>query len=109
MSEPSAVRAKASPYRAPDWLNGTADVLGRSGSDGSKPGDAGVMHPVIAPLAYTIAQACIVACCGRSTIYAAIKSGELTAVKRGRRTLVPRSPLEAWVNQLPKLETSGST
>jgi excisionase family DNA binding protein len=54
-------------------------------------------------LAHTVPQAWMIAQCGRTTLYQAIRSGALRAVKRGRRTLILDDNLRSWVQTLPPI------
>lgn len=56
------------------------------------------------PLAYSVAEACAVARTGRTSLYEAIRSGALRAVKRGRRTIVLAEDLRRYLESLPAVE-----
>jgi len=53
------------------------------------------------PLAVGIMDATRLSGVGRSTIFDEIKAGRLKARKAGRRTLILRDDLLAWLNTLP--------
>jgi len=58
------------------------------------------------PLAYSIAEACQLARIGRTTIYAAIKAGDLSARKVGRRTVLLATELTRWLESLPTVSAN---
>ena len=57
------------------------------------------------PVAVTIADAVKASGMSRTSIYEALKRGDLTARKAGRRTLIPYTDLQAYVANLPAYQT----
>lgn len=53
------------------------------------------------PIAVTIPDAVKLSGCSRSALYDALKRGDLTALKAGRRTLITFTDLEAYLASLP--------
>lgn len=60
-------------------------------------------------LAYTIPEACRYTRIGRSSLYEAIKTRKLRAVKNGRRTLILAADLRAWIENLPAIGAKASS
>ncbi len=54
-------------------------------------------------LALTVAEACAAARIGRTTLYEAIKRGDLVAAKYGRKTLIRVDDLRSWLARLPTI------
>jgi hypothetical protein len=53
------------------------------------------------PMALSVRAACSAAAVSRSSLYAELKRGRLTARKRGRRTVILSRDLETWLARLP--------
>lgn len=53
---------------------------------------------------FSVSEACAIAHMGRTTFYEALKSGALTARKRGSRTCVLASELQRFIDALPQIE-----
>jgi len=57
----------------------------------------------MAQLAYTISEACALSKIGRTTMYAAIKDGQIKARKLRRRTVILHDDLMAFLQNLPEV------
>ena len=61
-------------------------------------------------LAFSVAEACSAARIGRTSLYQAIRAGELRALKRGRRTIILANDLRRYLESLPAVAPkSGSS
>jgi hypothetical protein len=56
----------------------------------------------VAPLARSVPATARAAGVGRTTIFAAIKGGDLVACKVGRRTIITDQDFRAWLAALPR-------
>jgi excisionase family DNA binding protein len=61
------------------------------------------------PIAFSIAEACAACHIGRTRIYEAIREGQLSARKHGRRTLIVSADLHRWLENLPAFDAGQRT
>jgi len=57
-------------------------------------------------MSYTIKEASSQLGIGTTRVYEEVRSGRLKAKKFGRRTLIPRTSLEEWINNLEDWESA---
>lgn len=55
------------------------------------------------PKANTIKDVCAASRAGKTTVYAAIRRGDLVARKLGKKTLILEEDLRRWIEQLPTI------
>ncbi len=55
------------------------------------------------PIAFTVKEACAVSRTGKTTLYGAIRRGDLVARKLGKKTLILEGDLRRWIEQLPTI------
>ena len=63
----------------------------------------------LVPLAFTADEATLVSRIGRNSIYLAVETGAVRARKLGRKTLILRDDLLAWLQSLPSASSSGGS
>jgi hypothetical protein len=75
----------------------------QSGINSENAASAGDARSELRPRAFRIPEVCERVGLGRTSVYAAIKSGALVARKWKRRTIVLAEDLRAFLNDLPKV------
>ena len=60
-------------------------------------------------LAFSVAEACSAARIGRTSLYQAIRAGQLRALKNGRRTIILATDLHRYLENLPAIEAAAMT
>ncbi len=58
------------------------------------------------PISVTMPEAVRLSGCSRSSLYIALKRGDLVARKAGRRTLISFADLQAYLANLPEYKAS---
>lgn len=54
-------------------------------------------------LVYSVSEACAIAGIRRTSLYKAIRAGQLCAIKIGRRTLIAAADLHRWLDDMPTI------
>jgi excisionase family DNA binding protein len=89
-------------YDATKLIQYSKRTAGNAGTvAGTVPAVQGGKTSMNSPLCYSIAEACSAVRAGRTTLFEAIRSGALRAVKRGRRTIVLADDLRHYLESLP--------
>jgi excisionase family DNA binding protein len=63
----------------------------------------------LTPMAFTIEEASQVSRIGRNNLYLAVQTGALRARKLGKKTLILRDDLRAWLESLPPASSGGAS
>jgi excisionase family DNA binding protein len=62
----------------------------------------------LTPMAFTVDEAVVVSRIGRNSLYLAVETGALRARKLGRKTLILKDDLRAWLESLPSASSGGA-
>ena len=66
-------------------------------------------YPIGKKTLITVSEFCISHSTGRTKAYALIASGQITAVKRGRSTLLTVESVQRWASSLPRMTSRAAS